>query len=681
MKRLRIRIDGREIETKEGKSILEAALDSGIYIPHLCYHPDLSAQGDCGLCIVEIDGFSDFQVSCIVKADEGMVVKTKSERLTTARKEAMKKILEGHPVDCTGCPKYLNCELLSLKQFLDLSEAEIISTKQRVFPINDQNPLFIHDPTRCVLCKRCVRACKELRGVGILSVKEKDGQRFVYTESGKPLSESGCMFCGACVEVCPTGALRDKEELLRGKKKKEALIPCNYHCPAGIDIPSYVRLIRIGNYKGAMELITQRAPLPEVLGYVCPAPCESVCRRSYIDEPVAIRTLKRFLADNYEGGLYEIKKKTEEKKIAIVGSGPAGLTAAFFLRKKGYKVTVFEAQPVPGGMMRLGIPEYRLPREVLQREIDRILKMGIELKVESPVKSLRKLFQEGFDAIIVAIGAQKPTIPPIPGIEFDGIYAGIEFLKRVNLGEELKLGDEVVVIGGGSVAIDCGRMALRKGAKNVRLICIEKKNEMPAIKEEIKEAELEGIRIEDRKNVAEIRFENGLFRLICMEVLSFSFDEKGKLTIKADENSIKTFEAKNIIFATGQLPDFPETFEIKESEKGLIKINPRTMETEIEGIFAAGDAVTGTRSVVEAINSGRKAAENVDRYLGGDGIFEEIFEFPDRWQFKGKVEGFVDLQRLKKAQIVEEEAIRESKRCLECDLRFKIRPVKFWAEY
>ena len=329
------------------------------------------STGDCLLCVVEVEGRDELAVSCTTPATDGMIVRTKTEKLAAARRQAMEKILAGHPADCGTCIKYLNCELQSLKQYISGEELNI-KRRARLFAVDSSNPLFTFDPNKCVMCRRCLRACKELRGVDVLVEKTKGDESYIGTADDLPLAQAGCRFCGACAEVCPCGAIMDKEELTKGKNRKTALLPCRYTCPAEIDVPGYLRFISEKDYAAATAVIREKVPFPGVLGYVCDHPCEDVCRRGEINQAVSIRELKRFAVEHDETGLREMnsnRKPATGKKVAIIGAGPAGLTAAYYLARQGHAVTVFEALPLAGGMLRYGIPEYRLPRQVLDSEI------------------------------------------------------------------------------------------------------------------------------------------------------------------------------------------------------------------------------------------------------------------------------------------------------------------------
>jgi len=697
-----LNIDGRDIETKKGKTVLEAALEAGIYIPNLCHHPDLTPAGGCGLCVVEIEGKKGLPTSCTTPAEEGMHVKTKSSHVDRMRRLAMELILSGHPPDCTVCSQYLNCELQSMKQYIGTAEELRVRRRSKPFAASNANPLFVYDPARCILCGRCMRACHDLRGVGVLSFMKKDKEAFIGTGSDSLLADAGCRFCGACVEVCPTGALRDKEELTRGKSRRAARVPCRYICPAEIDVPRYLRLIREKKYSEATAVIREKVPFPKVLGYVCNHPCEAACRRGEVNEEISIKGLKRFAAERDHAKLWKKNSRKAEptgKRVAILGSGPAGLTAAYYLSKLGHAVTVFEALPFPGGMMRIGIPEYRVPRDVLEEEIRDIESMGVEIRTSSRVDSLDRLFEEGYDAILVAIGTHEGQKLPIPGADEDGVLVSTEFLKDVNLGRKVKVGKKVLVLGGGNVAFDCARVARRLGADEVQIACLESRDKMVATPEEVSEGEEEGVLIYPSRTSTRILTEQGhTVGVECLNVDSFEFDQEGKAQINAIEGSEHFLPADTVIFAIGQRPQIPSSFELVTGKGNRIEVDSYTHQTNKEGVYAAGDAVTGTTSVVEAIASGRNGAAVVDRYLGGSGEIDEALvpvEKPE--SMLGRREGFARESRFENprlgpdervisfCQVVheldEKAAVAESHRCLQCDLRLKMTPVKFWGEY
>jgi formate dehydrogenase (NADP+) beta subunit len=517
-----------------------------------------------------------------------------------------------------------------------------------------------------------------------------------------PLAEAGCRFCGACAEVCPTGAIMDKEELTKGKNRKKALLPCQYTCPAEIDVPGYIRFIREKQFDFALALIREKVTFPLVLSYVCDHPCETACRRGVVNQPVSIRELKRFAAVQGKKGMPEIRtssKPSTNKKAAVVGSGPAGLTAAYYLSQQGHAVTVFESLPRAGGMLRYGIPRYRLPEEVLDEEIKYITNAGVEIRTHHRIQSIESLFELGYQSVLVAVGTHQGRKLPIPGADAPGVLTSVDFLKAVNLGNPPVMGEKVVILGGGNVAFDCARTAVRLGARQVRAVCLEPPEHMLASDEEIQLAKEEGVLITPSRTFTRILSDQGKISGVeCLEVASFSFDADKNLQVETRQNSEHIIEADIVIFAVGQRPEIPAEFGMATSAGHLIELDPFTLATSREGVFAAGDAVTGTSSVINAIANGRKAAAALDSFLGGDGDIERklVPASPVR-AYLGPGAGFAALprrattrlplpERLKSfAPVLQdmdaETAACESERCLQCDLRLKITRVKFWGDY
>lgn len=694
-------IDGRTIKTSRGASVLDAALSAGIYIPHLCHHPNLPPIGECRLCMVEVDEGDNLVPSCSTQAEDGMKVLTRSAKIDRQRKLALELLLAGHPPDCGTCNKYLNCELQSLKQYLGVEELSIES-RTRPFPLNRENPLFVHDFSRCVLCGRCVRACHDLRGVGILFYKRKGDETYIGTAGDVSLAEAGCKFCGACAEVCPTGAIMDKEELLRGKNRRKALIPCRYACPAEIDIPRYLRFIRQKDYAAAVAVIREKVPFPWVLGHVCPHPCEDVCRRGLVNQAIAIRDLKRYAVEHDGLKLWETNRNIHPptgRKVAIIGSGPAGLTTAYYLAILGHNVTVFESMPEAGGMMRYGIPSYRLPREVLDSEIEAVRSTGVEIRTGAPVASVDPLLEEGFEAVVVAVGARKSRKQDIPGKDCEGVTTCVDFLWGVNQGAAVPVGRHVIVLGGGNAAFDCARVARRLGAEQVHLACIEGRGDIPASPEEIRQAEEEGIFIHPSKTATRILDASG--KAVGIELAAvdaFHFEEDGTLQLEVFEGAGSRIEADTIIFAIGQKPELPESFDLVTDRNDRIEVDPYTGETSRGGVYAAGDVISGAGALIGAIASGRKCAVAVDRFLDGDGNLDEVLApLEETPPYLGPDKEFAPMDRREAActppeqrisgfcKIVQDlgdaEADYESSRCLQCDLRLKIATVKVWGSY
>jgi len=462
--------------------------------------------------------------------------------------------------------------------------------------------------------------------------------------------------------------------------------PCLNACPARIDVPRYIRLINEGKYGEAVAVIREKVPFPAVLGYVCVHYCEAKCRRGQLDEAIAIKELKRFAAD-HDTGLWKQNAKVlppTGKKVAVVGSGPAGLTAAYYLAKLGHKVTVFEALPVTGGMMRVGIPRYRLPAEVLDREIKAIEDFGVEIKLNTRVESLDELFEQGYSAVFIGIGAHRGISMGMEGEDTGGVVDGADFLREVSLGQEVKLGERVAVVGGGNVAIDAARTALRLGAKDVSIIYRRTRAEMPASPEEIEEAIEEGVKIEYLAAPTKANRENGRLRAEFIRMQLGPVDTSGRKRPQPIEGS--EFEGKydTLIKAIGQESDLPDGFGLAAKRGGRVEVDADTLTTSREGVYAGGDVVSGPASVIEAIAAGRQAAISIDLYLGGEGDIdetlipqEEVAPF-DMSEIEGErhrppLEIVPAEQSLGGfSQVVlgfsEENAIEECKRCLRCDL-------------
>ena len=695
-----ITIDGTRLEVPENKNVLECALEAGIYIPHLCHHPDLPENGSCRMCIVEVEGQEGVTTSCTLRAQDGMVVHTTSERINKLRTLALELLLAGHPEDCSTCPKYGNCELQTLIQYIGANNARM-RTRIKGIKMEEGNPLLIHDMNRCVLCGRCVRACNNLRGVGVLQYNKKDLETYVGTLHGKLLKDEDCRFCTACAEVCPTGSIRDKLQLLTTNlKKEEALVPCRTACPAHTDIPRYIRFVKEGDYDAAVAVIREKVPFPNALGHVCSHACELECKRKEVSEAMSIRAIKRYAAEHDTGRYWKGKGKQlpdTGKKVCVVGGGPAGLTAAYYLRKQGHAVTVKEALPTVGGMMSYGIPSYRLPREIVAQEAKVIEDQGVVIetntKVEKPVELLKE-----YDAVLMTIGAHKGVRLPMEGSELPGVLLNIDFLRNASLGQETGMGKRIIVLGGGNVAFDCARTAKRLGAEEIHLACLEAREVMTADDEEIEQAKEEGIFVHPAQTFERITGTDAVTGVDFMNVKSFTFDENRRAIIEKEEGSEHHIDADTVIFATGQRPDLTEEAGLTLGRANSIVVKENSLATETEGVFAAGDVVYGTKSVILAIASGRDAAVEIDKYLGGDGDISETLAPKQHADPKiGKVEGFGYFGRTKTQVtpaaerqdnfnevdhgICDADICGEASRCLQCDLRLQIHPSRLWTEY
>ena len=695
-----ITIDGIRLEVPENKNVLECALEAGIYIPHLCHHPDLPENGSCRMCIVEVEGQEGVTTSCTLRAQDGMVVHTTSERINKLRTLALELLLAGHPEDCSTCPKYGNCELQTLIQYIGANNARM-RTRIKGIKMEEGNPLLIHDMNRCVLCGRCVRACNKLRGVGVLQYNKKDLETYVGTLHGKLLKDEDCRFCTACAEVCPTGSIRDKLQLLTTNlKKEEALVPCRTACPAHTDIPRYIRFVKEGDYDAAVAVIREKVPFPNALGHVCSHVCELECKRKEVSEAMSIRDIKRYAAEHDTGRYWKGKGKQlpdTGKKVCVVGGGPAGLTAAYYLRKQGHAVTVKEALPTVGGMMSYGIPSYRLPREIVAQEANVIEEQGVVIETNTKVEKPVELLSE-YDAVLMTIGAHKGVRLPMEGSELPGVLLNIDFLRNASLGQETGMGKRIIVLGGGNVAFDCARTAKRLGAEEIHLACLEAREVMTADDEEIEQAKEEGIFVHPAQTFERITGTDAVTGVDFMNVKSFTFDENRRAIIEKEEGSEHHIDADTVIFATGQRPDLTEEAGLTLGRANSIVVKENSLATETEGVFAAGDVVYGTKSVILAIASGRDAAVEIDKYLGGDGDISETLAPKQHADPKiGKVEGFGYFGRTKTQVtpaaerqdnfnevdhgICDADICGEASRCLQCDLRLQIHPSRLWTEY
>jgi len=432
----------------------------------------------------------------------------------------------------------------------------------------------------------------------------------------KQIDDAKCIGCGVCVNSCSMDVIRLNQFLI----EKEEVTQCRSACPAGVNMRGYIYLLTEGKIGEAMKLIREALPLPAITGHVCFHPCEKECARKEVDEAVNINALERYVADYWLQEKAKPALRIYLKKVAIIGSGPAGLAAAYDLVRMGYPVTVFEAQPLPGGMLRVGIPEYRLPGNILDAQIGYIEGMGVDFKTGVTFGkdlTLSGLKKKEYQAILFAIGAQQSRKIDTEGAQLTDVLWGLDFLREVKLKRKARVKDRVVVIGGGNVAIDAALTALRLGAKEVRIVCLECREEMPAHEEAIKTAMDEGVDISvswgpkgvvgDRKRV------KGIELIRCLSV----YDKTGKFKPSFDENTTRSMETDMVIFAIGESTDLSVLPGGMKTDNNHILADPVTLETSLPGVFAAGVAVSGPGSVVEAIASGKKAAVSIDRYLRG----------------------------------------------------------------
>jgi len=513
---------------------------------------------------------------------------------------------------------------------------------------------FYFDQTRCTGCFACAIACKDWHDVPAGPAK---WMRVLYSEEGKfpnvfvSYLATPCYHCAepVCAFVCPNEAItkRDEDGIVVVDREKcrgehpcgiiseeaigpdflygEVEAPCQIACPAHLHIPGYVALIAKGKFKEALDLIRRRMPLPSVCGRVCLHPCETECRRQELEQPIAIEALKGFVTDNMPEERPNPLPQWQKDKVAIVGSGPAGLAAAYDLIRMGYGVTIFEALSAAGGMLAVGIPEHRLPKKVLKRDIDYIEALGVEIKTNTPVgkeQGLDDLFNQGYGAILLALGAHKGQKLDIPGADLEGTLVGTSFMWDVNFGEAIKTRQKVLVVGGGNVALDCARSARRLGAGEVHVGCLESREEMPAEASELEQGEEEGIQIHPSLTVTRVLGNAGKVAGVeCQKVTGLQFDQYGQPQFDVVKGSEQTLAVDTVIFAVGQTPDLAGLAGdggIEASNLGTIATDPETMLTGRQGVFAAGDAVAGPTSVIDAIASGQRAALHINRYLQGD---------------------------------------------------------------
>jgi len=455
-----------------------------------------------------------------------------------------------------------------------------------------------------------------------------------------------CTACGDCAAVCPVSLPSEYDQGLIDRKatfkkyaqaipgafaiQKTDKAPCRLACPAGLNVQGYVQMVKEGKYEAALKIIMEDLPLPGVLGRICPHGCEDACRRCQVDEPVAIRDLKRLAADQFDPRDVKIEcLPRRDEKVAIIGSGPAGLSAAYHLARKGILSTIFEALPEPGGMLRVGIPAHRLPREILDREIELITNLGVEIKTHTPLGpdlSIDDLMNDGYRAVYLALGAHKGIELGIPGEKAQGVRQGVDFLREVNLKGKGPVGRRVAIVGGGNVAIDVSRCAVRLGAEAVMILYRRTRAEMPAWEEEIQAAEAEGVSVAYLCAPQEVLTTDGqVTGLRCIRMELGEPDSSGRRRPVPVPGSEYDLEIDQLIPAIGQTPDLSaleEAADLAFSRWGTAEVDPVTYETGRKGVFAGGDLQSGPWVAIGAIAAGREAAESIARYLDGRNMAE-----------------------------------------------------------
>jgi len=590
----------------------------------------------------------------------------------------------------------------------DISIGGVMAQLDKTFPTND--------------CSACILSPK-LVEVGRHPNVEIMTQRTVDSVNGEPgkftvsltrapryIDLDKCTGCGDCAKVCPVTVPNRFNEGLDERKAiyrkfpqaipsgfaidKIGTAPCKAACPTHISVQGYVALIADGKYKEALKLIKQENPFPSVCGRVCNHPCESACKRAEVDDPVAIMYLKRFVADldlNDETKFVPEIKEDKGKKVAIIGAGPAGLTAAYYLAIEGYKVVVFEALPVAGGMLTVGIPEYRLPKAVLNAEIKTMEEMGVEIRLNTKVGTDITLDQlrSDYDALFIGVGSHISSKLNVPGEDMEGVVHGIDFLRRVALGEKVFLGNRVAVVGGGNVAMDAVRTALRTGSQEAFVLYRRTRAEMPAADEEIEEALHEGIQMEFLAAPVKVLGNGGKVTGIeCIKMELGEPDASGRRRPVPVKGSEFTIECDAVIPAIGQTSDMSfvdEKSGLSINKWDTFDVDPVTFATNVEGIFAGGDDVTGPATVVEAINAGKEAAKSIDRYLQGRDVkLSRERNWKEGIADKGDVSWMEKVSRPQLRELepnerkthfkevvqpyTEEEAVAEARRCLSCGI-------------
>ena len=587
-------INKQAVEVPEGTTILEAARKLGIKIPTLCYYEAIKPYGGCRLCVVQVTagGRTTLTASCSYPVAEGIEVVTDSEEVLEARRLVIDLLW-------SRCPDLPILKSIALE----------LGVTKPSYPLGDST---------CVLCDLCTRVCSEMENLSVIGMVGRGAKRQVTTPFGE--LSTVCATCGACGFICPTACIHNVVKI-------EA--PCSLTCPAHINVQGYVQLIKQGKDAEAVKLIMDRLPLPGVLGRVCPHPCEEECRRNSVDEAVAICNLKRFAADQIDWSTFTMPKaEPRPEKVAIVGSGPAGLSCAYHLARKGYQCTIFEALPVAGGMLRVGIPDYRLPKDVLDQEINAILRLGVEIKYNMAIGkdfTIDSLFADGYQAVFLGTGCHVGMKMNVPGEDAPGVMQGVDFLRKYVLKEPFELGKHVAVIGGGNVAIDVSCTALRLGSK-VTLVYRRTRDEMPAHPWEVEQACAEGVEnMYLTAPVAVVTDDSGKVKALkCQKMELGEPDASGRRRPVPIPGSEFDLPCDMIIPAIGQRADvkYLENSGIQLSRWKTPEVDEVTLATSRPGVFAAGDLTTGPWIAIGAVAGGVEAAESIDRYLRGVDLME-----------------------------------------------------------
>jgi NADH-quinone oxidoreductase subunit F len=564
---------------------------------------------------------------------------------------------------------------------------------------------------KCVPCRLGTRQMLQIL-TRITQGKGRDGDLDILLQIAKTVKETS--LCGLG-QTCPNPVLttlnyfRDEYKAHIEEKKCPAAVcdslmvsSCQHTCPVGVNIPKYVAHIGAGEYLDAVETIRERNPFPAICGRICHHPCENRCRRGELDDPVAIKALKRFAADWYFNNIEHLPPPEPfnviyPQKVAIIGAGPCGLSCAYFLAQMGYPVTVFEALPVGGGMLSVAIPEFRLPQEVINKEIEYITRRGVEIKYNTPINvnfTIDDLRKDGFEAVFIAAGAQKSQRIGIPGEleDLEGFYYGLRFLRDIKVGKQINIGRRVTVIGGGNVALDTARTAVRLGAEEVTILYRRSREEMPVSDVEYDEALAEGVKIHFLAAPTRIVSENWkVVGVQCIRMQLGEPDADGRRRPLPVPGSEFYVGADTVFAAVGQAPDLsflPPHSALERTRWETLVVDKNNLTSNVPGIFAGGDFVFGPDMVIEAIAAGRRGALAIDKYLKGDTSRVEMYdlkpsvieeEYPldeeETWepQFRPEIPRLPFEERKRSFKetelgLEEKQAIQEAKRCLRCDL-------------
>lgn len=530
-----------------------------------------------------------------------------------------------------------------------LKRAEDNGLVHQITNIDGEDKIF-------AICNCCNCSCFALRTSQLFNTPNMSRSAYIAK-----VDKDKCVACGQCVEYCPAGAVKlgqklctkngeieyPKQELpdeikwgpdkwnddYRNSNRKNCYdtgtAPCKSRCPAHIAVQGYIKLAAQGKYTEALELIKKENPFPAVCGRVCNRACEDACTRGGIDQPVAIDEIKKFIAEKdlhaetrFVPEFVNITGKRFEEKIAVIGAGPAGMSCAYYLALKGYKnVTVFEKEAVPGGMLTFGIPSFRLEKDVINAEIDILKEIGVQFKCGVEVGkdvTIDQLRKEGYKGFYVAIGAQGGRKIGVPGEDAKGVQTGIDFMRNINLGKKVKLSGKTIVIGGGNVAVDVARTALRAGSSKVVMVCIEDCTKMPASPDEVEEAAAEGIEITYSRGPKEILVEDGKVKGIALKKCTCVFDNCNRFNPQYDDDDIMVEDCDNILLSIGQSiiwGDLLKGEKVELNRNNTVKAEQLTYQTSQSDIFAGGDVVTGPKFAIDAIAAGKQAAESLHRFV------------------------------------------------------------------